>query len=274
MSVTKNIAFFGATGGTAAATLAQCLLAGYNCTALVRSASKLTNLLKTSHSIPAETLDKQLTIIQGNIKSIDDCTQTVFPAALNPPTSRTNNRSVDIIVSCIGSIPVWKGWNPIPSIEDPTVCAEGTNAILTALRNRQPVKKPVYCAMSTTGISKYGRDVPLVFAPLYYVFLHIPHKDKKIMENLVIEGASNSDKGQQVISEYNIIRASLLTSGAQLGREHIRWEVEDGAVTSKAIGYTISRADVGNFIFEEVVEKWDGSEVKAEGKGRIFTVTY
>src|SRR5690349_23652801 len=100
MSVTKNIAFFGATGGTAAATLTQCLLAGYNCTArsspslpssvpltnkpptVVRSASKLTNLLKTSHSIPAETLDKQLTIIQGNIKSIDDCTQTVFPAAL------------------------------------------------------------------------------------------------------------------------------------------------------------------------------------------------
>ncbi|KAF4609626.1 hypothetical protein G7Y89_g15829 [Cudoniella acicularis] len=269
MASNKNIAFFGATGGCAAACLAQSLQAGHNCTALVRNSTKLTNIL-SSLSISPETISQHLTIIEGNVKDPIAVSRTLFPASLNPSDPSNGNNSVSIIISGLGSIPVWKKWSLLPSIEDPTLCADGMSIILSSLRARKPVTKPLLVAISTTGLSKYGRDYPLLLFPIYAWLLHVPHMDKHLMEEAVIEAV----KGEEaVLGEYAVVRASLLTSGEALGMGKIRWQVEDGAVTKNAIGYTISRNDVGGFIFEEMVRRFEGVKERG-GSGRIITVTY
>jgi hypothetical protein len=50
----------------------------------------------------------------------------------------------------------------------------------------------------------------------------------------------------------------------------VRADVEDGDVAKNAIGYTISRKDVGGYIFEEVVQKFTAPN----GTGRIVAITY
>ena len=70
-----------------------------------------------------------------------------------------------------------------------------------------------------------------------------------------------------VIRETVIIRPSLLVAGAAKGLDRIRvgWELEDGV--RPAIGYTIRRADVGAWIFQECVRaehgigRWEGKKI-------------
>lgn len=120
-------------------------------------------------------------------------------------------------------------------------------------------KKIRLVAVSTTGITDLGRDVPLLMYPLYHVMLKDPHKDKRAMEELV--------KGSG--ERFTLVRPSLLTDGGE-GAGKIRVGVEDvlaGKVESTAVGYTVSRQDVGNWIYEECVqeegngEKWVGKAV-------------
>lgn len=83
---------------------------------------------------------------------------------------------------------------------------------------------------------------------------------------MIVKGVEGSDAA---LGEYAIVRASLLTNGpATVGK--VRAEVEDGAVAKGAIGYVISRKDVGGYIFEEVVRKFEGPS----GKGKIVSVSY
>jgi len=82
---------------------------------------------------------------------------------------------------------------------------------------------------------------------------------------MIIKGVEGADAA---LGEYAIVRASLLTSGPATGK--VRAEVEDGGVAKGAIGYTISRRDVGGYIFEEVVKKYQGPS----GKGKIVSVSY
>ncbi|KAG0327086.1 hypothetical protein BG000_001097, partial [Podila horticola] len=63
------IAFLGATGGCTNAALVHTLNAGIHVRALVRTPSKLTDMLLTQ-GIAQTTLDSQLTIVNGDIASI------------------------------------------------------------------------------------------------------------------------------------------------------------------------------------------------------------
>lgn len=247
-----SIAFFGATGGCAAACLAHCLEAGYTCTALVRTPSKLLSLLAT-HNIPPSTIASHLTITTGDVKNPTDVTRTILP-------------TTTIIISGIGSSPTWKLPSLYPTIRDPTVCADGMQTILSVLRARNPAtsQPPFVIALSTTGISKYGRDMPWLMVPLYHWLLRVPHQDKQRMEDLLIAAAERGDGG---VGEYAVVRSSLLTDGGETGR--VRSAVEEGRVASGAVGYKISRWDVGAFVFGELVEKYEGPS----GKGRIFSIT-
>jgi len=158
----------------------------------------------------------------------------------------------------------------LPQQEDPTICEDGVRTILTALRTRPAITKPGLVVLSTTGISKYGRNVPLLFWPLYKLFLHEAHQDKIVMEDLTIEGVQGE---QAPIGRYFIVRASLLTSGPRKGLESVRWDIEkEGKIAENAIGYTISRADVGGFVFEKVVVPYEIG--KEEGTGTVFSITY
>lgn len=72
------------------------------------------------------------------------------------------------------------------------------------------------------------------------------------MENLLI---ADHKSANPAIGGFGIVRASLLNTNPGVGVDALRIGVENGAnIEKSAIGYFISRDDVGAFIFEELVE--------------------
>jgi hypothetical protein len=198
--------------------------------------------------------------VQGNAK---DSTKLAVALVVN-------DRGVDVIVSGIGGVPQFTP-NPLrPTLDDPTVCQDTTRALLDAVRSKAPSKKPIVIVISTTGMSDHGRDIPVAMVPLYHWMLPVPHKDKKEMERLLAEEAKTVSS---CIGGFVVARASLLTNGPALGAEKIRVGVESlERRESLAIGYTISRADVGGWIFEALLEDRDGGRDTYLNK--FVTVTY
>ncbi|OHE96542.1 hypothetical protein CORC01_08140 [Colletotrichum orchidophilum] len=228
MSGIKTIAFFGASGGCGMAALKHSLEAGYVCIALCRNPTKMTDVLP-------EAQNPNLVVKKGNAHSVDD-----VAACLVNPTDPT--RLVDAVSFSIGS--------PLNlakmTVEDPDVCKNGAAALLGALeklRGQGVTGKPRLAIISTTGISDHARDVPLMQVPMYHVLLKAPHADKRVMEQRIVA----SDE------IFTFIRPAFLSDGAQ-PEKRIRTGIEDPktGVQTKAIGYGISREDVGRWIFEEI----------------------
>jgi hypothetical protein len=108
--------------------------------------------------------------------------------------------------------------------------------------------------------------VPLALRPLYHWVLALPHQDKRAMEAAAVEGAL---VGDAPLAGFVIVRPSLLMDGKAkgVGKVRVGWErhAKDDAREAgpgPAVGYTITRADVGRWIFEELVKgniaEWDG----------------
>jgi hypothetical protein len=185
---------------------------------------------------------------------------------LNPSEG---NNSVNIIVSGIGCYPVRKKGHLLPQQEDPTLCEDAVTTILNALKARPALVKPGLVVLSTTGISKYGRDVPLLIMPLYSL-MGEAHDDKRAMEALVTEAVSWKPAP---IGISFVVRASLLTSGSAKGMQNIKWDIEEeGKLARKGFGYTISRADVGGFVFEKIVKPFESG--KDEGTYKIYSISH
>lgn len=250
----KTVAIFGATGGTGLAVLKLCLAAGNAVNVLARSPSKLSHL---SSQYP------NLHVIQGDIRDLLAVKSTLI----------LNNRIVDIVISSIGM--AFKGalslaWN------DQSICEDATNTILHALSELEAEANPPSLAggpemvlLSTTGISEKSRDIPIAMVPLYRWMLHVPHEDKKNMEKLMHHGEGRA-------RNWVLVRPSFLVDGESKGMEKIRVSTETPSASAKdqekesvAIGYTISREDVGLWIFEECVNA-NGSK----WKGKMVTLTY
>lgn len=109
--------------------------------------------------------------------------------------------------------------------------------------------------------------------PLYHWLLSVPHKDKKRMEALILaEGEKRAE--ERVIGDFVLVRPSLLTDGARLGVAKVRVGEESGAggagAGKPAVGYTISREDVGGWVFDEIVSG-DGADRFA---GKMVSITY
>lgn len=141
-----------------------------------------------------------------------------------------------------------------------TICAEATTSILGALADLQPRQKPLIAVISTTGISAGPRDVPLLMNPLYKLALHNPHADKHHMEQLITD--SLADGARTVLRGAVFVRPTLLTNGPALGPPKLRV----GTEPTPALGYTVSREDVGKWIFDELVanegrDRWAGEKV-------------
>ena len=201
---------------------------------VARTPSRLTDLL-LSRGISQPTLDAHLQITQGDVKDA-----TPVTTVLSPP-----GRRITHIISGIGMI---IGLHP-----DTTICATALSSILSAVKALKPVQPPHLTVISTTGISAGARDVPLLMVPLYRGLLSVPHKDKKAMEDLVV-GAGK----EGVVAGWTVVRASLLTNG-----KATEGKVRAGMEGKPAVGYTISREDVGGWIYREVVVKgaWVGERV-------------
>lgn len=267
MTSQPTIAFFGATGGCASATLARALKDGYKATALARTPSKLTNLLESKFQLSSNVISN-LTIVQGSISDANAVRQVLAPS----------NRLVDIIVSGIGGTPKLT-WSIYPvTLTDPTICETATASIISTLRNlanegittTSQGKKPVLITISTTGISDRKRDVPILLYPLYHWLLSVPHVDKKKMEQLIVKASDGTPNA--ALRDFILVRPTLLSDGAEQGVAKVRagWESYGADTREKAqgnkgpgpqLGWTIGREDVGGWIFEEGIkntEKWEG----------------
>ena len=226
---------------------------------VVRSRSKLENLL-VARQIPSSTISSRLTIIEGNVKDPAPVAEALSP----------RNTTVDIVISAIGGTMVF-GSNPLrATLDDPTICQDAISTILSVLRG-MPGPKPLLAVLSTTGISDRVRDVPLAMIPLYHWVLRVPHEDKKKMESLVV-GEMGRPAEQRAIKSFVAVRPSLFTNGPRLGLKKLRVGAEDGREGKPAVGYTISRADAGGWIFDEIIKGWDRGRVQWEGK--MVSITY
>ena len=230
-SNTKTVAFFGASGGVGLSALKHALAAGHQCIALCRNPSKLTAIF------PAN-ITPNLKIVKGNAHdatSVSECLQS------------QDGKLVDMVVSTIGS-----GWDMSRmDFEDREVCRKGMATLLEALaelRRGGVTGSPHIVAFSTTGISRFGRDIPLAMVPLYHFLLKTPHEDKVIMEDRLV-GSREA---------YTIVRGSLMLSDRESTQE-IRVGMEDPKTgrESEAIGYTISRGDAGRWVAENLVLRRD-----------------
>ncbi|KAK0716126.1 hypothetical protein B0H67DRAFT_582442 [Lasiosphaeris hirsuta] len=243
----KTILFIGATGGCVLSTLQRSLAAGHTCIALCRTPSNLNSKLT-----PAE--QSAVHITQGNAHDASALRGALTVSSAAQPTL------VDYVISGIGN-PVTKEGILHP---DNDVCRRGMETLLGAvagLRAEGVGGRVRILGISSTGVSDFGRDIPFAMIPLYKVMLHVPHKDKKGMEDLLIASGE----------EWTVVRPSWLTNG-EGGVTEVRAGMEDPErkeVVTKAVGYTISREDVGKWIFDNVVEEADGKWVK-----RIASLTY
>jgi hypothetical protein len=202
--------------------------------------------------------------VQGSVKDSVPVKETLAPS----------NKPASIIISGLGAAPKLAFSLRPFQMTDPKVVEEGMTVILEALRQlrREGVigeaQKPLLCTISTTGISS-GADVPALFKSGYEWGLAVPHKDKKIAEHLVASAAM--ERGDSApLSGFVIPRPSLLNDRPSKGLENVRvgWEKHPDALAAvddeapgPAVGYFISRADVGLWLFEEVIKgghKWSG----------------
>lgn len=239
---TKTIAFLGATGGCGLSALRHALAEGHSCIALCRTPSKLTDKFPPSEY-------PNLTIIQGNAHDAA-AVQRCLAAPSDPA------RLVDSVVFSIGGA-------FIPSrltIDDPHVCERGMETLLSALADARRAaggdntQKPRIVALSTTGISKAGRDLPLVMCVMYRGMLGVPHADKEAMEDLLIKAGE----------DFVVVRPSLLVDGEKPAAA-IRVGVEDlrggrHVVERKEHGYTIAREDVGRWMYQNLLQGAEGGQ--------------
>lgn len=239
----KTVFFLGASGGVGLAALKHTLTAGHKCIALCRTPSKLTDIL------PADQ-NPNLKVVQGNAHDV---------VAVASGLKKDDGSIVDEIVTTIGSRP---SLAKLGGIEDPEVCRNGMTSLLEALAQVQKegaTGKPLIVACSTTGISRFGRDIPLAMIPLYHFMLKVPHEDKRIMEEKLVESGV----------DFTIVRPSLLTDGASDTAIRVGLEDPKTGRESDAVGYTISREDAGRWLAENLLVSRDAKYVN-----KVASITY
>ncbi|RDH36738.1 hypothetical protein BDQ94DRAFT_138379 [Aspergillus welwitschiae] len=263
-----TIAFLGATGGCINACLAHTLQTGYHAVALARTPSKLTALLRTQN-IDQETLDSRLRIVTGDATDPEAVKNTLLLQAAGFPTDPTTSASsptptptlVSHIISGIGATGNFRGW--CFEFDQPHICEEATRALLTALRNIYATypefmlpanvkSRPLLTVLSGMGVdpSQKQMDVPFLLRRVYHGLLHVPHADKWVMEEMLAKREAR-DLFRGVIT---VRPGSLLTGDHMLGSGYGYEKVRVGTEREEpSVGWTIPRADVGEWVFREVV---------------------
>ena len=238
----KTVAFLGASTGVGLSALKHTLAQGHRCIALCRIPSKLTAIF------PSERYPN-LQVVQGNAHST---------AAVSTCLVADNGTLVDEIISTIGGKFIMSKL----TIDDSQVCRKGMATLLDALaqlRSSGLTGQPHIVVCSTTGMSHFGRDLPYAMMPLYHILLKVPHEDKRVMEDRLVESGE----------AFTLIHASWLVDGET--SKQIRVGIEDPKTgrESKAIGYTISREDAGKWVADNLVLRLDRKYVN-----KIVMVTY
>lgn len=95
---------------------------------------------------------------------------------------------------------------------------------------------------------------------LYHTLLSIPFEDKKSMEKIFL-GSEGSSNFRSVIT----VKPTILTEGPELGKDVLRV----GRKQHPAVGYTVSKKDVGGWIHRAVV-----LGIGKDWEGELVTLTY
>ncbi|KAF3482773.1 uncharacterized protein GIQ15_02097 [Arthroderma uncinatum] len=253
MANLSPVAFIGSTGGCANSCLAHSLKGGYKVIALARTPAKLTEQLKVQ-GIEQSVIDSQLTVVQGDVYDIEAVKRTVAPES-------NDGTLVQTIISGIGSTPKLQAsiMQPV-TLNDPNTCEKATNNIISAVREVQSVAEkagkpkiqPFVTVVSTTGISK-TEDVPFAFRALYHYFLAVPHKDKLKMEESLFRCVADPTPTARAFRGVMAVRPSLLTGDYNIATGKGWKTLKVGTDDKPAVGYTIQRADVGEWMYHEVV---------------------
>ncbi|KAF2222175.1 hypothetical protein BDZ85DRAFT_138498 [Elsinoe ampelina] len=254
---TNTIAFFGASGGCVGFSLVHALKNGYTCRTLTRSDPEKLKTTLRERGVSQEAIEKQLIALQGDGQDKAKVKETITH----------NGKIVDKILSGIGTTAITVKFSIYPLVlKDAHVCETAMATLVkaaTEVTQELPGStKPALYVVSTTGISKGPRDVPIAFWLLYKWLLKSPHDDKEKMEELAVSSAKVANGP---FDSAKIVRASLLTDGDSCGMDGIR----AGTEAKPTVGYTISRSDVGLWIYKRWLEpQKDGDETGA------YTITY
>ncbi|ETN37721.1 uncharacterized protein HMPREF1541_07344 [Cyphellophora europaea CBS 101466] len=268
MTTTPPSLFLGATGGCANACLVHALRASQPCIALARTPSKLTAQLESQGLTPSQLAN--LTCVQGNALSLTD-----VKAAL---LAHCSEKLPGMIVTGLGGTPHlrfdWRAPLQIAGLDDAHVCEGAARTLVAALREVQEeeerkkkgkkgnaVEKPSVVFISTTGVSRGPEDVPLAMRFLYHQMLAVPHADKKGMEDVL-----RAEEGG-VFRKVSGVRPTLL-AGAVSVEDGVGWKaLRAGTEQKPELGYSVKRADVGEWIYENLVKeggerrRWEGEMV-------------
>lgn len=274
-----TVAFFGATGGVTNAVLVHTLLAGYKAAALVRNPQKLRDQL-TAQGLDASVMDN-LAIVQGNALDVAAVKRTLAAAAASPTTGLPT-----FIVTGLGGAPHlrfnWRNPFQFAGLDNPTICESAAKALTAAMREiyaenpslqtANKANKPLLTFVSTTGITRGPEDVPFWMRFLYHQILTEPHIDKRKMENEYRSDLekSSADSSSSVFRSVVGIRPTLLTGGADYKDSVGLDKIRSGTEANPALGYTVKRADVGLWVFVNVINE---SSRKPQYEGEMITLT-
>ncbi|KAG0027129.1 hypothetical protein BGZ83_005318, partial [Gryganskiella cystojenkinii] len=190
----------------------------------------------------------------GDIASVSDIKSVLFH----------RNQLASQIISGVGGTPRTQLSLRTPFIFDhPEICATTTNNTIQALKeiyaehSSTITHKPSIVVISTTGVSDVRQDVPFGFRTFYHVALAVPHKDKKVMEEIVTSAsasASATTSDEKVFGGAVVIRPSLLTGDHSVKTGKGWKKLRVGMEEKPKVGYFISRADVGEWVFQETIK--------------------
>jgi hypothetical protein len=203
-----------------------------------------------------------LTVIKGDIADITAIKSVLTGNTANEPDSV---KIASQIVSGIGGTPQMRMSLSKPlTIDNPEICETATKNIVQALQEIYTAHpstaqyKPSITVISTTGVSDVREDVPFGFRTFYHVLLADPHKDKREMERLVSQNdasvASSSSSTTAVFRGSVVIRPSLLKGDQSITSGKGWQKLKVGVESKPAVGYTCHRADVGQWIFEQIIK--------------------
>lgn len=268
MSSKSSVAFFGATGGVTNAALVHTLIAGHKIAALVRTPEKLRKQL-ADQGINQAAIENQMTIREGNALDVAAVKQTLL--------SFDSGRLPTYIVTGLGGSPKLNVdmCHPlhIATLDNVEICETAAKVLVTALQeifSEQPALKsykPLLIFLSTTGISRGPEDVPFGMRFFYHQMLTIPHIDKRKMENIY---RGEIEKEDAVFRNIVGIRPTLLSGTVSYTDASGLAGVRSGYEDKPATGFSIKRADVGHWIFQNIISE---STRKPGVEGQMVSLT-
>jgi hypothetical protein len=154
-------------------------------------------MLEKEHAIPPAIIEKNLTITQGSSTELEAVKSTLAP----------NGEPAHLIITGVGGSPKFSGKIMDPfTVDQPTICADTSATMLTALRalRREGViseaARPTICVISTTGVGE-TQDVPCMVKGLYRATMFkIPHADKEIQERNIAVASTETEEDRPINS--------------------------------------------------------------------------